>query len=142
MKYDIDQVAADWIENARYTDPNDAPAEIAARAWVLYELAEDNPVVAWEVIKAVVRSYQEEDFYSAERTEAQEVVGHLAAGPLEDWLSISGPTSIHAVEEEARRDRRMAWALGGVWKLTMTDDVWARVQSAADYSYWERPTTD
>ena len=57
--------------------------------------------------------------------------GVLAAGPLEDFLGIYGPDYIDRVEAEARRDRRLAWALGEVWGWTMTDDVWARVQRAA-----------
>ncbi len=57
------------------------------------------------------------------------VTGILAAGPLEDLLSQHGPDHIDQVEDLARRDERFNHLLGGVWRLSMTDEVWARVQS-------------
>lgn len=141
MKRNVDQIASDWMAYARYADPNEAPDQISARGWALYELVQDDPAIAWEIIKTVVGRYPEKDFYAIEKSEAQEVVGNLAAGPLEDLLSASGRIFIEAVEAEARRDRRMAWTVGGVWQLTMPGDIWARVQRVADYSYWQPPAT-
>ena len=88
---------------------------------------------------ALVHSYSTESLYDLDAawTEAQKVIGLLAAGPLKDLLSTKGTSIIYDVEREARRDRRMAWALGGVWRFKMSDDVWTRVQIAADRSWWE-----
>lgn len=138
MTIDLQQVALDWIAYACF-DPNDAPDEVFVRGWVLYDLVEDDPSAAWEAIKLVAYHYPEEDFYSQEKTEAQRTVGNVAAGPLEDLLSAPGSLFLDAVESEARRDRRMAWTLGGVWQSTIPDDAWARLQKVADSSYWRRP---
>jgi len=54
----------------------------------------------------------------------------LAAGPLEDLLAKQGPEFIERVEELARKDPRFNYLLGGVWRSTMTDDVWRRVEAA------------
>lgn len=63
--------------------------------------------------------------------EAQRIVSNTAAGPLEDLLANHDFQFIDAVEVEARQDRRMFWALGAVWKNSMTDAVWERVERAA-----------
>jgi hypothetical protein len=106
----------------------------------LYDLVEEDASLAWQVIQIVVRRYPEGDYYSSDETEAQRVVGLTAAGPLEDLLSTRASEFIEDVEREARRDRRMAWTLGGVWRSTTPGDLWARVQKVADYSFWDRPT--
>jgi hypothetical protein len=54
----------------------------------------------------------------------------LAAGPLEDLLAKHGPEFIDRVEELARKDPQFNYLLGGVWRNTMTDEVWQRVQAA------------
>lgn len=125
-----EQVASDWIAYARH-GPNDAPEDVFVRGWVTYDLVEDEPTMAWDVIKAVVSRYSEDDLFSTTRSEAQRVVGNLAAGPLEELLDRHGPQFIEIVEAEALRDRRMVWTLGGVWQSSMPDDIWIRVQSAA-----------
>lgn len=53
----------------------------------------------------------------------------LAAGPLESLLSDHGPTVIDRIESLAKTDASFNLLLGGVWKLSMTDDVWDRVQA-------------
>ncbi|HEY0099904.1 MAG TPA: hypothetical protein VGB76_13230 [Pyrinomonadaceae bacterium] len=61
---------------------------------------------------------------------SDKVLACLAAGPLEDLLSAFGAAFIDRVEELARKDPQFNWLLGGVWRLAMTDEVWARVQAA------------
>lgn len=143
MGIDASQIAADYISYARH-DPRNVPEDDSAKGLSLEWLVEDDPAEAWSVIKLVVASYALSEYFSADkkRTEAQVVVGRLAAGPLEDLLSAVGPSLIETVESEAQRDRRMAWALGGVWQFKMTDDIWARVQRAADHSWWDRDTSE
>ncbi len=125
-----EQVASDWIAYARF-NPNDAPEDVFARGWVLYDLVEDDPALAWDAIKAVLSGYTEDDLFSEERSEAQRVVGNMAAGPLEDLLDKHGPDFIDTVETEARRDRRMEWALSIVWQSSMPNEIWTRIQRAA-----------
>ena len=85
-----------------------------------------------------MRAYPEANFYAEEKTEAQTVCGVLAAGPVEDLLSFHGHRFIERFEEEARRDRRMAWLLGGACQFQMGEEIWQRVRLAADDSYWMR----
>jgi hypothetical protein len=54
----------------------------------------------------------------------------LAAGPLEVLLSEHGPDFIERVEAEAAQNARFNYLLGGVWRLSMSEDVWSRVQKA------------
>ncbi len=56
-------------------------------------------------------------------------VAYLAAGPLEDLLSKFGPAYIARVESLARSDTVFRDLLGGEWKSSMTEAVWARVQA-------------
>ena len=61
---------------------------------------------------------------------SDETNAFLAAGPLEDLLAKQGPDFIERVEELARKDPKFNYLLGGVWRNTMTDEVWQRVQTA------------
>ena len=62
-------------------------------------------------------------------------IGVLAAGPLEDLLAKQGPEFIERVEELARKDPKFNHLLGGVWRNSMTVEVWERVQ-AARHEVW------
>lgn len=57
------------------------------------------------------------------------VIAVLAAGPLEDLLAKRGEDFIDRIEELARKDPKFNDLLGGVWRNTMTDEVWQRVQA-------------
>jgi len=129
------ELAADWIASRR------RDADEAAGSWaqfLLVDFPREEPELTWEAIKIIVRGYPEDDFYAETETEAQVVCGVLSAGPVEDLLSFHGPDYINRFEQEAARDRRMAWILGGAWQAQMRDDVWNRVQLAADKTYWRR----
>lgn len=135
MAKSIEDIGNDYIAYARCRPHEEAPEQVQADALDLGFLVEDDPERAWEAIRYVVTRFPETElirsYVEGDESEAQWVVGLLAAGPLEDFLGLYGPDYIERAETEARRDRRMAWALGGVWQWTMTDDVWARVQRAA-----------
>lgn len=141
MSYDPDKVASNWIAFARYA-AGKAPDQVFADGWFLYDLVEDEPSLAWEVMKVVVGHYPEGDYYSVDKTEAQQVVGNMAAGPLENLIGTRASEFIEAIEREARRDRRKAWTLGGVWQSTTPDELWSRVQRVADYSFWNQRATN
>jgi hypothetical protein len=63
------------------------------------------------------------------RNPPQEVLGVLAAGPLEDLIRFHGPKFIDQIEAESRRNPAFRWLLGGVWRGS-TPEVWARVEKA------------
>ncbi|MGI9107634.1 MAG: DUF6869 domain-containing protein [Pyrinomonadaceae bacterium] len=99
-------------------------ADIHGSKWwavsqVLDWALEDQPELLWRFILTA---------YKRELSDKASAV--LAAGPLEDLLSKFGPDYIDRVEELVVADDQFNWLLGGVWRLDMTDEVWARVQSA------------
>jgi hypothetical protein len=65
------------------------------------------------------------------------IMQNLSAGPLEDLLSNFGMQIIDAIEVEAKSNPKFASLLGGVWKSSMADEVWARVQSVWDQRGWD-----
>jgi hypothetical protein len=56
-------------------------------------------------------------------------LGHIAAGPLEGLLGRHGEETIELIEAEAARDQKFARAVTGVWKYTMSEEIWTRVQA-------------
>ncbi len=62
-----------------------------------------------------------------------DVLGAVAAGPMEDFLSFRDADAIDRVERAARRDGRLRTCLAGVWKAGMSDAVWERVVRAAAF---------
>jgi hypothetical protein len=131
-----EELAADWIAS-RKSDANDDTSGHLAQ-FLLVDFPQEEPELTWEAVRLVMRAFPDSDYYAQELTDAQKVCGELAAGPVEDLLSFHGNRFIDRFEEEARSDRRMAWILGGAWQLQMSDDIWNRVQLAADRSYWAR----
>jgi hypothetical protein len=119
----IESLAAAWLEFER--TPEDAP-EWESRRSVVFEfdqLCTSNPEAAWQAILAIVQ-----------RESDEEVLGVLAAGPLEDLLSRHGEALIERVEQQARADPRFRSVLRGLYQLFMTDEVWQRVQAAGGRS--------
>lgn len=85
-----------------------------------------NPESLWEFVLEVLR-----------RDPPVEVIEVLAAGPLEDYLAKCGERVIDRVEERARSDPKFRSLLGGVWRNSMSAEVWARVQACWDRSGWD-----
>jgi hypothetical protein len=76
---------------------------------ILFDQCHEDPETAWLVILRII-----------EHDLTPEQMANLAAGPLEDLLSLHGPNFIDRVETEARRNPRFNNLLGGVWQLNMT----------------------
>lgn len=83
-----------------------------------FELNETNPDICWDAILAI-----------AERKPSEQVLGIVAAGPLEDLIEYHGPEFIDRIESEARANPVFRKMLSGVWESS-NEDVWARVQQA------------
>jgi len=87
---------------------------------LLVHLAEEEPEVAWDLIQGLI-----------ERAPADEALGWVAAGPLEDLLCHNGPAWIGRVEALARSDPRFKACLAGVpGSGRMDPDVYERVRLA------------
>jgi hypothetical protein len=61
--------------------------------------------------------------------DSDEALGHIAAGPFEHLLGWHGEKFIAEIEQRAAIDPKLARTLTGVRQYTMSDSVWARVQS-------------
>jgi hypothetical protein len=123
--------------------------ETLARSWIHYELTTvpsertDN----WWAVEAVIDFVVEGDgdpdslwqfiltVHKADRSDS--ICQVLSAGPLEDLLANFGERYINLVEEQARIDPAFARLLGGVWRNSMSEDVWASVQAVWDRSGWD-----
>jgi hypothetical protein len=91
-------------------------------AWEqLHELVQDDPEQAWLCLI---------DIWN--RTSDDDVLGSLAAGPLEDLLTQHGPLFIDRIETTARKDPKLRKILAGVWKNAMPHPLWDRVRKAAN----------
>lgn len=89
---------------------------------------------AIERFMSLYESSQAEDAWAAileilSRKPSQQVVGHLAAGALEDLIEEWGPLFIERIELEARQNPNFRHLLGGVWRSS-TPEVWERVERA------------
>jgi hypothetical protein len=93
---------------------------------VMYDLCEDRPAVAWELIQLILKQDQ-----------SQKIIQILSAGPLEDLLAKHGPDYIEKVEVEAKSNPQFASLLGGVWQNSMSEDVWNRVLEVRDRRGWD-----
>ena len=74
---------------------------------------------AWELVKQLIDAADDE------------LLGDVAAGPLEDFLGARSEVWIEVVERDARRDPRLREALRGVWQFRMSNETYARVRRAA-----------
>jgi hypothetical protein len=63
------------------------------------------------------------------RRPTEQVLGMLAAGPLEDLIHYWGPNFIDRIERVAKDDVRFRNLLAGVWESSSAE-VWSRVQHA------------
>lgn len=59
-----------------------------------------------------------------------QLLGYLAAGPLEDMIAHFGDYFIERIEDTARRDPAFRDLLHGVWKNRTPDALWERVKAA------------
>jgi hypothetical protein len=65
------------------------------------------------------------------------VVQNLAAGPLEDLLSGYGEEMIGKIENEARENPKFAHLLGGVWRNSIGENIWRKVELLRDRRGWD-----
>ena len=117
---DLNQIVDAWIaaEGAERSSPEHQSNWWAVEQVMDWALEREGELL-WRFITT---AYQ--------RQLSDKLISLLAAGPLEDLLAKQGPEFIERVEELARKDPRFNNLLGGVWRNTMTDEVWQRVQAA------------
>jgi len=121
---DWDVFAREWLAGLRQSSsPAESDAKQSAAAeevqeavvWMNYTAGPDQQ---WKFICSAVAEADSDDELS-----------HIAAGPVEHLLGSHGKDFIARVETRARADGKFGRMLTGVWKHTMTDEVWARIQA-------------
>ena len=66
-----------------------------------------------------------------EKDSSDEVMGVLAAGELEDLLSLHGEEIFGLIEELAKKNPKFKQLLGGVWQGDMSDEFYKRIINLA-----------
>jgi hypothetical protein len=113
-----------WIKYQRAPKGSQAQAT-CAWATDLSDLVCDEPETPWLLILEIHR-----------RDKSVLVQQGLSAGPVEDLLAKHGESFIGRVEVEARKDPSFATMLGGVWRNSMSDAIWDRLQAVWDRRGW------
>ncbi len=95
----------------------------------------DNPL--WWSIERFMNMYEQQEAEDAwttileilARKPSAQVLGILAAGPLEDLIEEWGTLFIERIELESRQNPEFRHLLGGVWR-SGTSVVWERVEKS------------
>jgi len=90
----------------------------------LSDLCEDKPENCFEIIE-LIRSIDGSDV----------ILSNLAAGPFEDLLSIHGELFIERIEILSGTDVQLRKLLGAIWKNSIPDVIWKKVQSVSTPSW-------
>ena len=120
---DWDGFAKAWLAELRASSPpGESDVQPAAefdvgQAVVMMTFTAD-PEHQWQFIRSALAHADSDDDLS-----------HIGAGPVEHLLGWHGEDFIARVEAQAAADATFARMLTGVWKYTMDDEVWARVQA-------------
>lgn len=100
------------------------------------EAADDNVVYeenfwSFEMMEELVEGYPEETFKIIKlilnTNVSNDVLGCLAAGPLEELIRVHGVKMIDAKEAEAVSNIEFNKALGGVWESDIIPEIWKRI---------------
>jgi hypothetical protein len=92
----------------------------------------------WDAVNDIVHAAPPEDAWDLVvelvRRAPDQVLGHVAAGPLEDLVRLHGAALVEWIEGEARRDARFRWALGAAWlsRGALPPEVEDRILRASD----------
>jgi hypothetical protein len=119
---------------------NEAELATLVNAWILaHESKEGEPAYQenwWATQQVMDWGYPDGDpellwqfiIAAYPKSLSDKVVSVLAAGPVEDLLAKFGDKFIDRVEQLARSEPKFNYVLGGVWKSSMSEGVWERVQ--------------
>lgn len=121
-----EDVVKGWID--LHLAPQNSP-EYEESFWsfsLLNNLVSDFPHDAFEVVLAII-----------DANHSDPVIGSLSAGPVEDLLVEHGADIIEFVEIEAKRSPIFACMLGGVWRSSMDESVWCRLNAVWDRRGWD-----
>ena len=122
----LKKLAEAWISHAKEISV-EGDTDTYAWAWdEEFDLKYENPKLLWELIQEINLC-----------DENKSVIEVLSAGPLEDLLSMHGEDFIDLIETKAKQDPSFAFLLGGVWKSSINDKVWERMQNVWERKGWD-----
>jgi hypothetical protein len=120
MKPDPDtELAESWIAHWNEYHATGKFADYSTGQFV--DLPEKDPEQCWRFIGQVLKRIEPKPDNALFQV--------LPAGPLEDLLACWGTEIIDRVEHQAAIDPRFKLLLGGVWRNTIGQDVWNRVEA-------------
>lgn len=109
-----------WIEHQHTARAlGKIPEETFWACEKLYDIVHQQPELAWELILEILTTDQSNVIYE-----------NLAAGALEDLLVYHGDEYIDKVEEQAKQNPNFNELPGGVWKNSISEKIWSRVEKA------------
>jgi len=123
MPVEIDDLARAWIllYETKSKHGNDSP-ESNALFWAyeaLDEACSEHPKRALEVI-GLISKLTIDDY----------ILANLAAGPLEDLIVGNEEKIIDDIEVLAKKDLHFRRIIGGVWRNSISQPTWDRLQRA------------
>lgn len=118
-KEELNKIADAWIAGS---EAERETPEYKRNWWALEQ------VMNWSLDKEPEKLWQFV-LTAYKRNFSDRVLSVLAAGPLEDLLARHGADYIEQVERLAETDEKFNLLLGGVWRNSITDEVWNRVQA-------------
>jgi hypothetical protein len=122
----IKKLAEAWISHAKVII-EEKDTDTFVWAWdEEFDLKYENPKLLWELIQEI---------HAKDKNGS--VTKVLSAGPLEDLLSMHGQDFIDLIEIKAKQDPSFAFLLGGVWRSSINEKVWERVQKSWDRKGWD-----
>jgi len=97
--------------------------EITNLMWAsdeVLKLALRKPQQCWEFILKVLQL-----------TEDEWILTNLAAGPLENLLSLNPDVAFEWIENEFPNNKKLQSLLNGVWQNLIPDEVWHKLKNLA-----------
>ena len=124
---DADNLAEAWIRLHHIPKEPRQSSQYDELFWSwekLTEMCDSAPDTAWDVIQEVIG-----------RDHSDPILASIGAGPFEDLMGIHEAQLIDRVEMCARTHPAFRRMLGIVWKNSISDDVWNRIQAIAPPSW-------
>lgn len=106
-----------WIEFQRSDNP-----ELQWTVMAFDDLTNNNPEIAWDALRTTYEKIKNEP----------DIVGMLAAGPLEDLLSKNGEKVLENLRSYIESNPEFKECLNGVWQNLMSDDFYIKVKSITE----------
>ena len=104
MSIDIENISKVWIELCGFKQGS---AEYESRFWAWEELNDatsESPEIAWTIICEILK-----------KTDSDQVIGNLAAGPLEDMMRYHDRFTMEKIKNEIQGNPKLKKCMADVW---------------------------